>query len=90
MSRFFFNEIEGEFKPDDQGVELASLDDARLEAVRYAAEVLRDRPSIVWEGDEYRIEVTNAEHLLLFTLIVVGLDAPAGGRSTNKALLSTK
>jgi hypothetical protein len=86
VSRYFFNQIDGEFKPDDEGLELASLDDARFEAVRYAGEVLRDRPSVVWQGEDFRIEVTDAKRLLLFTLVVVGMDAPAGGQSTNPAL----
>lgn len=86
MARYFFNQMDGEFKPDDEGLEFPSLDDARLEAVRYAGEVLRDRPSIVWQGEDFRIEVTDKTQLMLFTLIVVGVDAPAGGRSTNSAL----
>lgn len=86
VPRYYFNQIDGEFKPDDEGLELASMHDARLEAVRYAGEVLRDHPSLVWKGDDFRVEVTDAQQLLLFTVIVVGMNAPAGGRSTNPAL----
>jgi hypothetical protein len=28
--RYFFNQYDGEFKADDQGLEFASVDDARL------------------------------------------------------------
>jgi hypothetical protein len=86
MPRFFFNQIDGEYKPDDEGLEFPSIDDARTEAVRYAGEVLCHQPGIIWQGDDFRIEVTDGDKLLLFTLIVVGVDAPTGGRSTNSAL----
>ena len=86
MPRFFFNQFDGVYKSDDEGLELASLDDARHEAVRYAGEVMRDHTTLVWKGEDFRIEVTDAEKLVLFTVIVVGVDAPAGGRSLNPAL----
>lgn len=86
MSRFFFNQINGEFKKDDEGLEFASLEDARTEAVRYAGEVLCHQPGVVWQGEDFRVEVTDESQLLLFTLIVVGVDAPSAGRSVNSAL----
>ena len=75
--RYFFNERNGEFRPDYEGQEFANLAEARLEAVRYAGEVLRDHPTLVWTGQDFRIECTNGDKLLLFTVIVVGVDAPA-------------
>ena len=48
-----------------------------MEAVRYAGEVMRDDPALVWNGDDFRVEVTNASQLLLFTVAVAGVDAPA-------------
>jgi hypothetical protein len=85
VPRFFFNQIDGEHKPDDEGLEFPSLDEARTEAVRYAGKVLCDQPGVVWQGDDFRVEVTDENQLLLFTVIVVGVDAPAGGRSANRA-----
>ena len=84
--RYFFNEFDGAYKADDAGLELPSLDDARLEAVRYAGEVMRDHPTLIWKGDDFRVEVTDESQLMLFTVIVVAVDAPAGGRSLNRAL----
>lgn len=84
--RYFFNQIDGERKPDDEGLEFESIDQARLEAVRYAGEVLRYHPTLVWTGEDFRIEVTDRDQLILFTVIVVGVDAPAGGQSRNPAL----
>jgi len=86
VPRFFFNQIDGKHKPDDKGLEFPSLEEARTEAVQYAGEVLRHQPDVIWQGEDFRIEVTDENQLLLFTLIVVGVDAPVSGQSTNRAL----
>ena len=81
--RYFFNQVDGRRKDDDEGLEFADMSQARVEAVRYSGEVIRDHPTLVWAGDDFRVEVTNEDHLLLFTVIIVGVDAPAakGARS---------
>jgi hypothetical protein len=57
--------------------ELASLSEARTMAVQSAAELIRDRPEVVWAGEEVRVEVTDSNQLVLFTVIVIGVDAAA-------------
>ncbi len=76
--RYFFNIAGAVSDPDDEGLELDSLSTARIEAVRFAGEYLRERPEVVWLGDEFRVEVTNTDDLILFTFIAIGVDAPAG------------
>ena len=76
--RCYFNMAGAVHDPDDEGHELPSVSDARIEAVRLASEYLHDRPEVVWLGDEFRVEVTTGTGLLLFTVIVFGVDAPAG------------
>ncbi len=61
--------------PDVDGVQLRSIGKARVMAAKEAAEIIRDRPGIVWEGQELRVEVTNSKQEVLFTVIVVGVDA---------------
>ncbi|MEA3000662.1 MAG: hypothetical protein QOK17_2495 [Sphingomonadales bacterium] len=75
--RYFFNLAGAVHDPDNEGLELSSLGDARLMAAKHAGEFLRDRPGVVWEGEELRIEVTDAKRLVLFTLIILGVDAPS-------------
>lgn len=75
--RFFFNLAGAVLDPDNEGYELADLSDARIEAARFAGEYLRDRPELVWMGEEFRIEVTDSARELVFTFIAVGVDAPA-------------
>lgn len=74
--RYFFNVAGVVHEPDDKGLELASLSEARIEAVKFAGEYLRDRPELVWLGEEFRIEVTDENRRVLFTFIAVGVDGP--------------
>jgi hypothetical protein len=73
--RYFFNIAGAVQDPDDEGYELASISDARIEAVKAASEYLRDRPEVVWLGDEFRVEVSDGEGVLQFTFIAVGVVA---------------
>jgi hypothetical protein len=72
---YFFNLAGAVYDPDVQGVELSTLSEARVLAAQHAAEVLRDRPTVVWGGEELRVEVTDARQMVLFTLIVLGVDS---------------
>lgn len=73
---YFFNLAGAVYDPDNEGIDLPSLGDARVIAAKHAGEILRDRPGVVWGGEELRVEVTNSDKLVLFTLIVLGVDAP--------------
>lgn len=75
---YFFNIAGAIYNPDVAGVELPTMGDARIMAAQHAGQLLRDRPGLVWEGEELRVEVTDAHQLVLFTLIVLGVDSPAG------------
>jgi hypothetical protein len=77
VPRFFFHHTDGKFDPDNEGTEFPDLATARVEAVRYAAELVRDRPDEVWAGDTFRIEVSDEDDMLLCTIVILGLDAPA-------------
>jgi hypothetical protein len=73
--RYFFNIAGAVQDPDVDGYELTSISDARVEAVRAASEYLRDRPEVVWLGDEFRVEVTDGAGALQFTFVAIGVDA---------------
>jgi phage terminase large subunit-like protein len=75
--RFFFNVAGAVHDPDDEGIELPTISDARIEAVRFAGELLRERPQVVWQGDELRVEITDENQMMLCTFVAVGVDAPA-------------
>ena len=75
--RYFFSQAGAVQDVDHDGVELDSTSAARVCAVEYASETLSERPEIIWQGDEFRVEVTDQSGLILFTVIVLGIDAPA-------------
>lgn len=74
--RYSFNKAGAVFDPDNEGSEIGSSNEARAEAVRYAGEILRGHPALVWHGEDFRIEVTDDQRMLLFTVTVIGMDSP--------------
>ena len=81
MPRYYFNLADGVFDPDPDGTELPDIVTARSEAVRYAVAIMRERPDVVWDGRDWRVEVTGADRELLFTLVVIAIDATAARRN---------
>ena len=77
MPRFFFHVQDGTSSRDHEGTEYASIEDARVESVRRAGALLSDAATTFWNGDQWRLEVTDAVGLILFTLDFVGTQSPA-------------
>jgi hypothetical protein len=78
MARFYFNVDDGkELAIDDLGVELADLAAARKEAAIFAGEMLKDGPDDFWDVQGWRMAITDAAGLTLFTIEVGGKVAPA-------------
>jgi hypothetical protein len=75
--RYFFNLAGAIYDPDNEGMELATMAEARHQAVLSSAEFIHDRPDLVWTGEEVRMEVTDGSRLLLFTVVVFGVDSPS-------------
>ena len=76
--RYFLNIAGSDYDPDVEGYDLPSMHEARLMAAKHAGELLRDRPGLAWSGEELRVEVTDSNQLVLFTVIILGLDSPGG------------
>ena len=77
MPRYFFHRTDGYVDHDNEGVELADLRAVRTEAVMFAGASLRDDPDQVWGGQDFRIEVTDAQGMLLFTVVTLAIDTVA-------------
>ena len=60
MPRYFFHVIDGRSIIDNQGSELASLKEARVEAIQLAGAILRDEGDTFWNGQEWHLDVTDA------------------------------
>lgn len=78
MARFFFHTEDGRLFPDDEGTELATLAEARVEAVRVLGDLLRETPDEILATGALRLTVTDAKGLIYFALDLSATDAAAG------------
>ena len=81
MPRFHFNVLDGTAFIDKTGVELASLNEAKREAMRYAGAMLADSAGVSRPDREWRVEVVDAQGLMLFRLAISMVDPPETARS---------
>lgn len=57
MPQYFFNLENHEHIPDEDGIELAGAEEARIQAVIFAGEYLRHNPSLIWDGRKFCVIV---------------------------------
>ena len=75
--RYFFNTKNGEKHTDEDGTELPSHGAARAEAVRYAGAIMSSEPEALWATEELTVNVTDDRGLILFSVVVLGMDSAA-------------
>ena len=76
MPRYHFHCADGHREPDLEGTELADDEAAQHTAIAFAGEVLKYDPKDLWQKGQWRVEVTDAQGALLFTVITLAVDAP--------------
>ena len=76
MDRYHFNIEDGDPFHDPDGTACASLDDARVEAVKILAQTLRDKPAEFWRHEHLEVSVTDPSGLILFCVRASAHDAP--------------
>ena len=69
MPRYFFHRTDGGVSIDREGTDLPNMDNARREAILYAAETLREQPELV-SPDGLRVDVTDAAGDLVLTVAI--------------------
>ncbi|GLK46320.1 MULTISPECIES: DUF6894 family protein [Novosphingobium] len=68
MPRYFFHVLDGKSFPDLQGTVLEGLAEVRLEAIRFAGDLLVHAEGTFWQSDEWSIEVNNSAGSLILSL----------------------
>jgi len=68
MPRYFFDIKDGQEFIDQDGSEWSDLEAARVEAVRYSAEVLKEMPERFWNCELWVMTVSDGDRQKLFTL----------------------
>ena len=76
MPRYFFHVHDGVSFPDDEGTELRDLHAARAAAVTMSGEMLKANTHDFWQGDEWKMDVTDETGMILFTLMFMAISAP--------------
>jgi hypothetical protein len=68
MPRFHFHIFDGRDQRDDDGTELSDFQEARVEAVRYAGEILKDDADRIVLREDWHMDVTDETGLILLRL----------------------
>ena len=68
MQRYFFDLADEIYALDLQGIELPSIVDAKVEAIRFATDVFRERPELASVTGQFRVEVTDPSRTMIVTL----------------------
>jgi hypothetical protein len=76
MTRYFFHIEDGVAAQDEEGIELATLAEAKCEAVKLAGQHICDAAGTFWDTEEWRLTATDETGLTLFVLQFVGMEAP--------------
>jgi hypothetical protein len=79
MPRYFFSTGGGEREVDEEGLDLRDHAAARVAAIKHAGTIMENEPDVLWDGRDFRVEVADDRGLLLFTIIALAVNAPAGG-----------
>ena len=77
MPRFYFHLPESGGDLDTEGAEFADRAAARAAAIEFAGEVIADPPGVLWDGQNFRLRVTDERGDLLVTVTAQVIDAPA-------------
>ena len=74
MQSFYFR-VEGH--SEDLGMELPSVASAKCEALQYATKLICDQGERFWESGRFHMTVADDADVILFSLVLIGIDAPA-------------
>ena len=77
MPRYFFHSVDGRLDVDEEGTDFPDLAAARIGAIRYAGDVLSSEPDVLWDGHEFRVQVTNEEGAVVVTIVTLAVDSAA-------------
>ena len=89
MPKYHFHIDDGGSAPDREGVELENLAVAKCEAIRMAGRIICDAAASFWDRAEWTMTVTDDTGLTMFTLQIVGTEAPACQISAPRPALAT-
>lgn len=75
MSKYYFNVLGT--AGDADGMDLADIDAARIEAVRLSGELLKEAAGTFWESCSWELQVSDETERVIFALVFSVKDEPA-------------
>ena len=72
MPSYTFHRMDDAADAEPMRRELGSDEDARIEAVVYAAEILSEHPEFVWTGRDLEVQVADERGEMLFSITTKG------------------
>ena len=79
MPRYHFHVRDGTADLDIDGVELPDLAAVRRETVAFVGQWMLDNTETVWDGEVWKVEVTDHAGFVLYTLVLSAMPASALG-----------
>lgn len=76
MPVYYFHASNGAPVHDRHGTNLNDDEDARVEALRYAGDLLKWSPDLLTEHSQLRVMVTDDRGALLFTVVTLVVEVP--------------
>lgn len=77
MAKYHFNLEDGQSYPDTEGSDWDNLDSVRTEAVRRSGQLLQEQAQTFWGGHGWKLTVTDATGMVMFTLHFHAVSSPA-------------
>lgn len=77
MPRYFFHTADHVRDRDVEGTMCSDLAEARRHAIRFAGAIVNDEPELLAEGRDFRVDVTDGEDRLLFSIIMLTVNTTA-------------
>jgi hypothetical protein len=74
MPRYFFDLHDHKRDADDEGTELANDDEARVQAIIFTGDYLRDHPQLVSNGSRFRVALRDEADAVLLNVVVTAED----------------
>jgi len=71
MPRYYFELWDEQVRSDDEGSEMASVEEARLHGILFAAEYLRDHPELLGRSREVRVTVRDEQARIVQTVVTL-------------------
>jgi hypothetical protein len=63
-------------------IERENLTDLRIELARFVGELLKDHANQIWVDEDWRVDVTAEDGLILYVMHVSASQAPAAGQAS--------